>query len=301
MAFKAVDEKGRGVDVEGSVWSSYGDLVTMFRSVHLGMGSFSIKPEAGLNYHAIVSGPGNAETRVDLPGSFASGVTLSAVRRDGNNLSGIARTNEQTLSVLKDKDLKLIISVRQEIINTILLKISSLSSALTLPVNDLPEGIIMLTLTSSEDLPLAERLIFVEHNPALSVNILASKEEFKQREPVTLSVSVSGDHGQDETAFLSLSATDGIYTDNPGEYKTSISSWFLLESDVKGPVKGPAYYFDRSNPDRTRDLDLLLMTQGWRDFSWKFNTINYFTPENEFHISGQCCEQKRPAIWFINN
>ncbi len=42
----------------------------------------------------------------------------------------------------------------------------------------------------------------------------------------------------------------------------------------------------RQMPDRYRDLDLLLRTQGWRDFAWKYDTT-YFPPENGFTVSGR--------------
>jgi hypothetical protein len=51
-------------------------------------------------------------------------------------------------------------------------------------------------------------------------------------------------------------------------------------------VEEPSYYFDPSNPDRLEDLDLLLLTQGWRDFKWKYKT-NDFLPEHGFSISGR--------------
>src|SRR5664279_3586057 len=89
-----------------------------------------------------------------------------------------------------------------------------------------------------------------------------------------------------QDAFLSLSATDNLFTDNSTTYPSTISSWFLLESDVRGPVEEPSYYFNPSNPDRLKDLDLLLLTQGWRDFEWKYKTMIY-PPENGFTISGR--------------
>src|SRR5664279_3695879 len=89
-----------------------------------------------------------------------------------------------------------------------------------------------------------------------------------------------------QDAFLSLSATDNIFTDNSSAFPSTISSWFLLESDVRGPVEVPSYYFDPSNPDRLKDLDLLLLTQGWRDFEWKYKAMIY-PPENGFTISGR--------------
>src|SRR5664279_5542863 len=89
-----------------------------------------------------------------------------------------------------------------------------------------------------------------------------------------------------QDAFLSLSATDNLFTDNSTTYPSTISSWFLLESDVRGPVEEPSYYFNPSKPDRLKDLDLLLLTQGWRDFEWKYKTMVY-PPENGFTISGR--------------
>jgi hypothetical protein len=53
----------------------------------------------------------------------------------------------------------------------------------------------------------------------------------------------------------------------------------LLMSEIKGYVRNPSYYFDTSTSlsnrtstsfnDRTAHLDLLLMVQGWRRYSWE--------------------------------
>jgi hypothetical protein len=85
---------------------------------------------------------------------------------------------------------------------------------------------------------------------------------------------------------VSLSIVDETFTNNASKFPRTISSWFLLESDVRGIVEDPSYYFDPSNHDRLRDLDLLLRTQGWRDFAWKYDST-YFPPENGFTVSGR--------------
>jgi hypothetical protein len=83
-----------------------------------------------------------------------------------------------------------------------------------------------------------------------------------------------------------LSAAENIFTENSSSFPSTISSWFLLESEVHGAVEEPSYYFDPSNVNRLRDLDLLLLTQGWRDFEWKYKNRNY-PPEYGFTISGR--------------
>lgn len=141
-------------------------------------------------------------------------------------------------------------------------------TTLALPANDLPEGILMLSLSASEDLPLAERLIY------------------NKREPVSVRISFPSDSLRAGNGNVSLAVADKKLTESSSAFPTTISSWFLLESDVRGYVEDPSYYFDSSNPDRFRDLDLLLRTQGWRNFAWKYNSAA-FTRENGFTVSGR--------------
>ena len=64
-----------------------------------------------------------------------------------------------------------------------------------------------------------------------------------------------------------------------------------MESDIRGKVYHPAYYFDSNNPKRLDHLDNLLLTQGWRDFLWKtvpqIKESNSFKVEKGITISGR--------------
>jgi hypothetical protein len=287
VAFKAVDEQGKGCDVSGEVYSSAGDKISVFRSIHLGMGSFVLKPEPGLSYYSVVKGPDNSETKSEIPKSYTSGVTLSASVNNNNEISIKISTNDQTLPLVKNNDLSLSISVRKKTVKTISLRISSLVDSIVMPTDDLPDGIVMITLKTLESLPLAERLVFFQHARNFKINIQPDREIYKQRDPVSVKISISDDSINQETAFLSFSAAESNFMDNFKEFPTTISSWFLLESDIRGTVEGPSYYFDPANPNRFKDLDLLLRTQGWRDFSWKYDSSKYFSPETGFFVSGR--------------
>ena len=189
--------------------------------------------------------------------------------------------------MLRDNDLSLSISARKKTVKTISLRISSLVDSIVMPTDDLPDGIVMITLKTLENLPLAERLVFFQHARNFKINIQPDREVYKQRDPVSVKISISDDSINQETAFLSFSAAESNFMDNFKEFPTTISSWFLLESDIRGTVEGPSYYFDPVNPDRFKDLDLLLRTQGWRDFSWKYDSSKYFSPETGFFVSGR--------------
>jgi hypothetical protein len=64
----------------------------------------------------------------------------------------------------------------------------------------------------------------------------------------------------------------------------------MLESEIHGKIEHPSVYFDTLNRNRYKDMDLLLLTQGWRDFIWKRlldSTVTFLHPyEKGITISG---------------
>jgi hypothetical protein len=287
VAFKAVDAQGNGCDVNGKVFLSTGELVTVFKSLHLGMGYFFLRPSPGLNYYCIIKTSDSTEIKAIVPESFSTGLTLSVSNARQNELLITVKTNSQTLPLIKDHDLLLSFSARGTLLKTFGFKIRTFSNNFSIPVDDLPEGIVQLTLSTFEDLPLCQRLIYVRRNKDIRINIEPDRQVYKQRDSVSIKISMAGDSLANRDAFLSFSAAEASFADNSSEFPHSIASWFLLESDVHGTVEEPSYYFDHSNPYRLRDLDVLLLTQGWRDFEWKYNKSDSFSTETGFKISGR--------------
>lgn len=285
IAFKAIDAQGAGCDVTGEIYSSTGEIITTFKSTHLGMGTFTLKPVSGLKYYAIVKNLTGDIIKCEIPGSFPTGVVLNISKTISSVLITI-NTNAETLPMVLKNDLSITISAHNITLKTIIFRMKSLTNKLILPIIDLPEGIVMLTLTGLDNLPLCERLVYLQNNEDVNVKIETNKSEYKLRDSVSVKISVSGASGIAQEAFLSLSAGENTSATNPSQFPSTISSWFLLESDIRGPLEEPSYYFDHSNPKRCEDLDLLLLTQGWRDFGWKYTNTNY-PPETGFTVSGR--------------
>jgi hypothetical protein len=286
VAFKAVNYLGKGCDVSGKIFSSAGELVTTFKSKHLGMGTFFLKPLPGLKYYSTVRGADSIDIKTELPTSFPTGVTFSASINQNNELLITTKTNPETLALVSDNDLLLSFSIRKEVFKKLPIKIKSPVTSFVIPTDGLPDGILMLTLSTMKDLPLSERLVYIERESPLKIQIETDKRLYGKREPVTVKVSLSGDSIIEREGNVSLAAVDENLTDQTSYFPRTISSWFFLESDVRGIVEDPSYYFDPENPDRLIALDLLLRTQGWRDFTWKYDTT-YFPPENGFTVSGR--------------
>src|SRR5690606_32852375 len=65
----------------------------------------------------------------------------------------------------------------------------------------------------------------------------------------------------------------------------------LLDSDIKGYVETPAYYFEAADVARQRHLDNLMLTQGWSRINWPDlmagrNPVMTYAPEQDLRISG---------------
>jgi hypothetical protein len=286
VAFKAVDGHGYSQTVNGEIYSSEGEMVAEFKSSHKGMGSFSLTPVQGLKYFAIIQTHNGDSLKYELPKSFSTGIVLAVSENRKNELAISLRTNSQTLPFVLDHDLSIVVSARNILLKTYSFRMKSLNSFLNLSTDDIPDGIVMLTLSGADNIPLCERLVYIQNNEEVRVKVETNKSEYNKRDSVSLKISLMSNSNTSQDAYLSLSATDSIFTDNSSRFPSNISSWFLLESDVRGPVEEPSYYFDPSNPERLIDLDLLLLTQGWRDFVWKYKTVIY-PPENGFTISGR--------------
>jgi hypothetical protein len=70
---------------------------------------------------------------------------------------------------------------------------------------------------------------------------------------------------------LGVSVFDAIY-DNQAD-PVNILTHTYLSSQIKGKIFDPASYFDEKNPNRPAEMDLLLLTQGWRRYVWEANNL----------------------------
>jgi len=286
VAFKAENGLGEGCEISGEIYSSTGEIVSTLKSTHNGMGTFVLSPDPGQKYYAVVKNAKGVSSRYELPASFLTGVVLNITRDNNKELAVTIRTNQTTFAQISGEILTLKVSARNVFLKKAEFRIESLANRFILPVDDLPVGIVAMTLSVEDETPLCERLVYIQNNEECKVKVETDKAVYNQRDSVSVKISLKADSLIPQDAFLSFSATKIISSESFPLFPSTISSWFLLESDVHGPVEKPSYYFDPSNPYMMKDLDLLLLTQGWRDFKWKYKNV-FFPPETGFTISGR--------------
>ncbi|MNK00865.1 MG2 domain protein [compost metagenome] len=285
VAFKALDQQGNGIRVSGKVIAGNGAEIGGFESTDLGLGIFTIKPEAGVKYRVEGSYANGKKFSTAIPDALSKGISLH-VLTDSANIKAVISVNEAMLNELKNKDL--IVSVKHggSILYTEQIKLAKAQVSMLFPLQGMPQGITSITILDDQGRPNCERLIYVPGKPVI-LSVLSDKVSYKSQEQVNLTVKVVDGEGKPVKANLSLAAVDAIVPGN----ESNIASYLWLESEIKGNIQDPARYFDEKNSGRSKQLDLLLMTQGWRNYLWKkladAKPVMSYMPEPGITISGK--------------
>ena len=157
-----------------------------------------------------------------------------------------------------------------------------------IPADSFPDGIMQVTVFNAAQIPVAERIVFIDHgNYYFNTDLHAVDQHLTKRGHNALQVDVGGSL----LSNLSISVTDADLNP-PSDNEESIFSSLLLSSDLKGYIYNPAYYFSSDDDSVKQNLDLVMMTNGWRRFKWedliagKWPEIKY-QPENYLTIQGK--------------
>lgn len=265
VAFKAVNRNGLPEETSGILFEN-GDTLLKFNSSHNGMGSFSFLPDVNKRYRTKLIHP-KTDSIFVLPEILPNGITLQLAKRDSFFL---------WFKVFQSPDMpETKIYFRGQSRGVVYCMASgTLKNELDLkiPIDQFPlQGITEFTLFSSELQPLAERLVYVNPDNKLNIEVKLSKEKYSTREKVSIDLKVTDKNGVPVIANLGATLFDKIYSNNND--KKNILTHCHLFSQLKGKVFDPSYYFNKENKDRMEKLDLLLLTQGWRKYVWNENLL----------------------------
>lgn len=264
LAFKVVNSKGLPVTVSGTLFENNIPLVPIISS-YAGMGAIEFTPDVNKKYHIELTEP-VVDKKYNIPVIKTSGKVLSLL---GNNKETLIFKISQT-DDLKEEKVYLRLQMRG-VVYSIATGILKKELYLKIPLTEIPQGIAELTLFDGKGFPLAERLVYVNQDQKLTIKTELNKRAFSTREKVNLKIKVTDQNGQPIVAHLGLSVYDGIYQ-NKLDSK-NIQSHYLLSTQLKGSIYNPAYYFNEQNKERKLALNLLMLTQGWRNYVWNESNL----------------------------
>jgi TonB-dependent SusC/RagA subfamily outer membrane receptor len=282
VAFMAVNEFGKGADVAGEILNQSGDVVATFESFHMGMGSVELNPVATMTYNARITRPAGIEKLYPLP-AVKPGLSLRATTR-GETLSFSIHAPESSDAFLIGQSHGILYYANQ-------IRVNRGVNEITVNSNNFPAGIAVFTLFNAQGLEEAERLVFLNEEKQLNISVETDRKDYVPRGKVRVTVTTTDERGRPVPAKLSLSAVDDQILSFADDKQDNILSWLFLSSELKGKIQEPSFYFDRDEPKRKEALDYLMMTHGWRRFTWKdvlFVDRNLvFVPEQLSWVSGE--------------
>ncbi|MDB5286806.1 MAG: hypothetical protein JWR05_1755 [Mucilaginibacter sp.] len=288
VAFKAVNASGAGVDVKGILTDNTNKEVARFASAHLGMGFFNLLPEAGKTYSAKVFYADGSQITINLPKVKPEGIILTANNDSLAKISLKIITNKAYFE--KNKYQEFTVKVVSGG------KITSFKSKLDYEImrfdvqkKNLRTGIAQITLYTANNEPLSERLLFVQSPDLLNVGINTDKQEYKNREKVNINITAKNQADQPSAGNFSVSVTDESKVPVDENNESTILTNLLLTTDLKGYVEQPNYYFADNADERISHLDILLLTQGYRNYVWKpeADSLIKYQPETQLQIAGK--------------
>jgi len=284
IAFMANDQYGRPVKISGEVKNGKGNVVNKLNEIHDGMGYFFIRPEVGETFTATWKDEKGIQHQTQLPSIKSSGVsiqvTILGTRR--NFLVSAAPSSQAVIN-----SVHIIGTMYQQPVFNITKDLKDGHVEGIIPTESLPTGVLTITVFDNQWKPLAERITYVNNEeysfePEMKVQHWGLNKRAKNEIEITVPDSLY--------ASLSVSVTDkGI------DYDTSdnIISHLLLTGELKGKINNPSYYFINNSDSILHQLDLVMLTHGWRRFDWekvvngKFPVINYPRDTSYLTISGK--------------
>jgi hypothetical protein len=265
MAFKVTDANGMPVKAEGVVKSN-GNTVTEFATTHDGMGAFTMLAQPNQVYNAVWKDAAGNEHTTALPTAKSNGISLHIADVTAGKKFYIFRSKDADAA---DKQVTLVAHSNGTIAYQIKVDLSNAEmSNSTIPVKDMPSGILYVTVFNKNLKPIAERITFVNnHDYGFNVDTNFTAISKLKRGLNQLKLAVK----DTIRSNYSISVTDADI-DNASPNQDNIVSHLLLTGDLRGKIVNPYYYFANQTDDAAKNLDLVMLTHGWRKYNWSNDT-----------------------------
>ncbi|MDB5023634.1 MAG: hypothetical protein JWP78_1389 [Mucilaginibacter sp.] len=285
VAFKATDENGLPARVYGDVLSKNKRSIAKLTTVHDGMGSFELEASANVNYTA----------QVHLPDSTVQYIALPKVKKTGISMRVNASVNELEVRMtysdrrLEHQDIILEAVQNNGLSVTYPLKLIRGINVFSLKKDDFSTGILRLTIFDENGVPGAERIVFINKYDLFKLSLVKDTLSYNAKGKNVFTLNLKDNKDQPAKANLSIAVTDAAIGSEPEDH---ICSYFLMSSELSGRIYQPGYYLKNNSDTLQKQLDLVMLTNGWRHFKWDTvfkaqpRVLKYFVESTQV-IAGQ--------------
>jgi alpha-2-macroglobulin-like protein len=278
IAFKALNEFGKPADIEIEIWDEKSGVVAKAESFHDGMGEFRMYIEAGKKYEARIIKPFVSDMRYALPTPRETGLILHLEKNENQVLAFQIFSKEKARAFLLAK------TAGSQLLQTEL-NLTSGWNECKVPVGHFPIGIAEFTLMDKYNGPQQERLVFINKNKDLKIQVKTNKTQYAPREKIEVEIITTNLEGKPVASDLSIAVTDDKIISFANDKQDNILSGLLMASVLKGKIEKPNFYFDPKEEKAEKALDLVMLTNGWRTFIFDKKLVSantLYQPEKKF-------------------
>lgn len=291
IAFKILDEFEKPVDAVLALYNQNHEKVNEISAYNFGMGSFRFMPENGETYYAKVIKPENINQIFNFPVAKNEGVVLN-IRNENRKLTfTIISTQEKTIT-LKG-------SFRGKELYSKVILLKNGMNFLEIEEKDFPAGICRFTILEN-NIPVAERIVFTNKKNQLNIKATPVKKHYQPREKVILNIETTDENSMPIPANLGLSVVDDKLWTYADDKQNHLISWLLMDSELKGKIEKPQFYFDKKEEKADKSLDLVMLTNGYRYFELipeVLKTSKYkYLPEKKNTIYGVVEDENKKTV-----
>lgn len=291
IAFKILDEFEKPVDAVLAVYNQRNEKIKEISAYNFGMGSFRFTPEKGESYYAKIVKPENIAQTYTFPVAKDNGLIFN-IQNENKKLTVTIISTQEKAIILKG-------SFREKEVYTKALSLKIGSTTLKIPEKDFPMGICRFTVLE-DNIPLAERIVFTNKVNQLNVKVKPVKQYYLPREKVILDIETTNENNKPVPANLGVSVVDDKLWTYADDKQNHIISWLLMDSELKGKIEKPQFYFDKKEEKADKSLDLVMLTNGYRYFELipeVLKTDKYkYLPEKKNTIYGVVEDENKKPV-----
>ncbi len=288
IGFKALDYNNKGKHVSGIIVDESDHKITGFSSNTLGMGVFGMTPKIGKTYFGKVEDESGIIYKYPLPKVNRTGYALM-VQQFKEHINIRVLENQNTSDSLWVKT-----TSRGVGYHNFNMALHNGRFNVALEKKSLPEGIIKISICDKNEHIVSERLFFnFKKEERLLIKANTHISNYGQRDRTVLYINTFAVDSVPEYSNLSVLVLDKSALGEMQNEKDNIRSFFLLNSELKGTIESPGQYFNGHNANRYRDMDALMLTQGWRNYKYELSDSSLtfkHKPEKEIVVSGSIGE-----------
>ncbi|MGE6355590.1 MG2 domain-containing protein [Flavobacterium sp. NPDC079362] len=294
LFFIAKNEFGLPMDLAGFIEDEKGNKIKDFKSIHDGMGNVVLKTEENKRYFAVITSPFKSEEKIALPVAEKNLFVINAQKKPEN----VALNIYAPTTI----DAKILVRNTNKIHKTIKLSLKQGWNSVDIKTNDFPVGIQSFSLLVANKI-VAERLVFLNYDDGLKIEIKTDKESYLPREKVKVSILTKDKNNAPIASNISVAVVDTKLLTYIDDKQDNILSWLYLGFELKGKIHEPRFYFDdtKKREEREEAIDLLLNTHGWRKYDQSnlqkmLSETKNIAPEKSDVIEGFVLNQKNKPV-----